>query len=1113
MRRSETCKGGLSIHSEDHEFLATVEEQILILAPTGNDSRLTAEFLSHAGLTSRVCRDFCDLCDGIDNGCGAIILAEEVIREEDVAMLIEALTRQPTWSEIPITLITSGGEATQEQLRRWAMFGPSANAILLERPFRPGTLVSTLEVALKTRKRQYDVRDLMTSMEELLRQREVESRHFDATLSSINDLAYSFDLEGNWTYANEPLLRLWGKTREEITGKSSLELGYPEELALRLKQEVREVVATRKSVRGETFFRDASGVEDFHEYIFSPVFSPNGEVTAVCGTTRLITEKKRAVTVAESQRKVLQLIAEDTPLSEVMDQLAHSIELEYPGGCYVCVFLRTTESSSLKCVAAPSLTPAFQNALSEISLDAAAKIFGSGDVLTKEVSAIPIRIDSCLDDLSELTSSLGLVSAKTFPIVSRRGASLGFIGLFFGETCGPFLASVESLKSSARTAAIAVERKLGDSAIRESQERYRQLVHGLPIAVFTCDVEGRVILYNDTAVSLWGGEPSGTNDRWCGSIRLFRTDGSEMSRDQFPLANALKEGIFASGEEFLMERPDGSLRNVLSYPNLSRDASGRIIGGVNVLVDVTESKKAEEASRRLAAIVQSSDDAIISKDLKGLITSWNAGAERLFGYTAEEVIGEPVTILFPEEFEDEEESILEKIRQGGRVDHYETIRQRKDGTRVDVSLTISPVKDANGATVGASKIVRDITDEKCAKKSLEEAHEKALAASRAKDDFLAALSHELRTPLNPVLLLASEAAGDSQFTPDIRGLFETIRNGVELEARLIDDLLDVTRITHGKLSLNLQTVDCHAILHAAFQTVQSDIEQKNLKLTGELEADRRWIKGDAVRLQQVFWNILKNAAKFTPEGGEISVRTESDHKTGELRIFISDTGIGLNEHEISGIFEAFSQGEHSSSSGKHRFGGLGLGLAISKMLVEQHHGRIEARSRGRDMGSTFEISVPYCEDEKERGPVAETRRRQVSPSAINATISVLLVEDHEITRATLSTLLTRRGYEVKSAASVSEAIALAASQVFDLVISDIGLPDGSGFDLMKELTVNQPGLKGIALSGYGMEDDLLRSRESGFSSHLVKPVRIHSLEDAMDSIFRSVAAQLPSDSK
>ena len=628
-----------------------------------------------------------------------------------------------------------------------------------------------------------------------------------------------------------------------------------------------------------------------------------------------------------------------------------------------------------------------------------------------------------------------------------------------------------------------------------------QLLQALPMAVFTTDHEGYLTLFNNAAALLWGKPPLLGQARYCGSVRLLRADGSVLTTDHHPVSRVLNQSKSQEAEELLLERPDGTRRNILLSATPLRDSEGRMTGAVGMLLDITETKQAKEASQRLAAIVESSDDAIISKDLDGTIRSWNRGAEQLFGYKAEEIIGQSVMLLIPPRHQDEEPRILARIRQGEPIDHYETVRRRKDGTLVEISLTISPVRDASGNIIGASKIVRDITRQKQAERKLEQAHQEALAASRAKDDFLAALSHELRTPLNPVLLLASEGAEDPQLPEHVRARFLTIRHNVELEARLIDDLLDITRITHSKLSMNLEPVEVHSVLRQAIAIIQADIQLKRIVLQTQFNAAPAWVNGDPVRLQQVFWNVIKNAVKFTPEYGEVRILTHIA-TSDEVTIEISDTGIGMTEQEIRQAFEAFAQGEHVKATGTHRFGGLGLGLAISHKLVELHGGKIVGSSSGRGQGSTFKITLARTLETRRAGSLVSIG----SPSAkFPATGTphgvghprVLLVEDHEATRIALTHLLNRRGYEVHTASTIAEARALASGPELQCLISDLDLPDGSGLGLFRELSAHHRGLKGIALSGFGMEADLARSKAAGFSVHLIKPVRMQSLEMAL----------------
>jgi PAS domain S-box-containing protein len=497
----------------------------------------------------------------------------------------------------------------------------------------------------------------------------------------------------------------------------------------------------------------------------------------------------------------------------------------------------------------------------------------------------------------------------------------------------------------------------------------------------------------------------------------------------------------------------------------------------------------QEAQARLAAIVESSDDAIVSKTLEGIITTWNSGAVRIFGYTAAEAIGRSITMLVPNDRQDEEPQILARLRVGERVDHYETVRVRKDGRLIEVSVTISPIRDGQGRIIGASKIARDITDQKRFQAELRAAKEAAEAANRAKDHFLSVLSHELRTPLTPVLAAVSALSSSQSVRPEEwREHLDMIRRNVETEARLVDDLLDLTRIARGMLQLHFEVSDAHAALRNAVTMFQAEIDAKRLAVTFALHARDYHVWADAGRLQQVFLNLLSNAVKFTPDEGSILVRSSNDG--GRLTIEVSDNGIGIDADVLPRLFSAFEQGERSVH---RRFGGLGLGLSIVRSLMELHKGSVTASSGGKNKGATFVISL---------ATVAAAPARAAEPAGPHpgkTPVRILLVEDHQDTRNVLARLLTKFGCAVTAAGSVKEALAVSDGREFDLLVSDIGLPDGTGMDVMRHMRKNTQ-LKGIALSGFGQDEDLRQSREAGFETHLTKPVNFQMLRDVIERL-------------
>jgi signal transduction histidine kinase/ActR/RegA family two-component response regulator len=371
-----------------------------------------------------------------------------------------------------------------------------------------------------------------------------------------------------------------------------------------------------------------------------------------------------------------------------------------------------------------------------------------------------------------------------------------------------------------------------------------------------------------------------------------------------------------------------------------------------------------------------------------------------------------------------------------------------------------------------------------------ELEEKA-RSNLAKDQFLAMLSHELRTPLTPVLASALELENEPDVRQDVRESLQMIRRNVELEARLIDDLLDLTRIGRGKVQLNFEVVDAHTLLENALEICQPEIDRKQLRRSSDLAAQKVYMRADPARLQQIFWNLIKNAVKFTPPNGQIAITTNND-SDGQLRVKIADTGMGIEPEALPKIFDAFEQG------GRTQLGGLGLGLAISKTLVEAHKGTITAQSAGRNQGSMFALVFPTCEKvEAQIAPALSPRFAERQP------MRILLVEDHEDTNRSLTSLLRRRGYHVQSALTFQSAVELSAKEQFDVLISDLGLPDGSGIDLIQNL-VSKPPL-GIALTGFGMEQDIRKSREVGFQHHLVKPIDLNKL----DALIQESAAAAP----
>jgi PAS domain S-box-containing protein len=639
-----------------------------------------------------------------------------------------------------------------------------------------------------------------------------------------------------------------------------------------------------------------------------------------------------------------------------------------------------------------------------------------------------------------------------------------------------------------------------------------------------------------------------------------------------------------------------------------------------------------DAPALLAAIVESSEDAIIAKDLNGIILACNAAAERIFGYSADELIGRPVLMLIPRDRQQEEAAILSRIRAGERVDHFETVRMRKDGTLIDISLTVSAVRDASGAIVGASKVARDITsrkrteaavaaqeawfrttldsiadaviasdprgrvtylnaaaealtgwtaaaavgqsldlvfrtvdersrrplpspaatarqtgrpatvdagivllsrdgrgraiaasvapirtcdgqalgivvvfrdveyqrNEEAARKAAVAERERLLAAertaraeaeraSRIKDEFVAMVSHELRTPLNAILgwtQLMARSPGDLALLD--RGLDVVARN-TRLQAQLVSDLLDISRIVEGKLALEMRRLDLRQVAIDAMDTVAQDAAAGGLTIRQDLGETPVFVDGDAARLQQIVWNLLSNAIKFTSRPGYITVSLRSAGE--EVQIAVADTGAGIRPDVLPQIFDRFHQADRSIT---RRFGGLGLGLAIVKHLAELHGGGVRAESSGEGAGSTFIVTLPSSVAPS--GVPVGSAPAEVSEPATGVTlddVEVILVEDEPDTRQFLKRLFESHGASVITAASAQEALDAFGRGHPDVLISDIGLPGVDGYELMRQIRRNEPAghrVAAIALTAYARAEDRTRALRAGYQAHVTKPV-------------------------
>jgi PAS domain S-box-containing protein len=530
-------------------------------------------------------------------------------------------------------------------------------------------------------------------------------------------------------------------------------------------------------------------------------------------------------------------------------------------------------------------------------------------------------------------------------------------------------------------------------------------------------------------------------------------------------------------------------------------------------------QEAERVSALLAAIVTSSEDAIASKTLDGIVTSWNAAAERLFGFTAAEMVGQSITRIIPQDLQYEEAEILAKLRKGERIERYETTRVRKDGQKVEISLTISPVRDSLGQVIGAAKIAHDITARRRVERELQDretqlsklaaeremfleseraARSQAERLSHLKDEFLATLSHELRTPLNAIQGWATLLRERSARPEDYQRGLEIIERNVRVQAQIISDLLDMSRIISGKIHLEVQPLYLHEVVNNAIEAVQQSAIAKNIRIRHMLDTRIGLVRGDPSRIQQVLWNLLSNAIKFTPKGGRVQVVLERLNSHAE--ICVEDNGIGISADFLPHVFDRFRQGDAGTT---RNFGGLGLGLSIAKNLVELHGGSIHVQSPGENQGTTFVVSLPISHVRSDE-PGAGTGRAAPPTDLVEPVelprldnVRVLVVDDDADGRALIGRVLEGRGAEPVCASSAEQALEAISRERFDVLLSDVGMPDMDGFELIRQvrrLDKSRPRpLPAIAITAYARPEDRQRSLLAGFHMHLSKPIEAREL--------------------
>jgi PAS domain S-box-containing protein len=645
-------------------------------------------------------------------------------------------------------------------------------------------------------------------------------------------------------------------------------------------------------------------------------------------------------------------------------------------------------------------------------------------------------------------------------------------------------------------------RKLAEERLRDSERRYRLLFERNLAGVLRTNLEGRVLECNQAAARMFG------YDSLEEVLQLSSTSLHESMAAHEAYLSQLKSCRSLTNHEMGFQRKDGAVLWVIANVTLVDEAGAEGIIEAT-LVDITDRKQAEEVRERLAALVESSNDAILGKTLDGVITAWNPGAERLFGYSSSEAVGSSIRMLIPADRANEEKEILSRVRRGERIEQFETVRVRKDGRKIDVSVTISPIKDGSGVVVGSSKIARDITDSKRAEEEMRRAKETAEAANRAKSQFLANMSHEIRTPMNGVIGVAGLLL-DTDLTPEQRQYAGIVRTSGEALLNVINDTLDFSKIEARKMTLERSDFDLNTVLQDSVTVLAMKAKEKGIQLKYEMEPGIPcFLRGDPGRLRQILINLLGNAVKFT-QRGEVAVRAgiENDEATrAMLRFTVRDTGIGFPQERASSLFEPFIQADGSST---RRYGGTGLGLTISKQLVELMGGRIGVESK-EGKGSTFWVTAAFDKQPRTtaianaKATVPEIAEGPVSPLPNKQEVKgmrILLAEDNLINQQVALAMLDKLGYGVKTVGNGAEAIEALRRGTYDLVLMDCMMPQMDGYEATRRIREQRTGIRNpqipiIALTADAMSGDRDKCLQAGMSDYITKPVDLGKLAEVL----------------
>ncbi|NJK67089.1 MAG: PAS domain-containing protein [Microcoleus sp. CSU_2_2] len=907
-------------------------------------------------------------------------------------------------------------------------------------------------------------------------------------LESITDAVICLDREWRITYVNQEVTKINNRPPEEIIGKTHWEI-WPWSVGTIVEQTYRQVVADRVAAHFEVFYESLKMWFEIHAY---------PTIAGLSIYFRDITDHKQAELVLIEQKRLLELTASGQPLEECLSALCAAMS-KLNADIRACILLTDARRQTFPRSIAPDLLPSFGQGLKDAPInDLAIGTCGEAVYSNRPVTCADIaRDDRWSQEWRDLCVAHGVLACHSAPIPGADSLPLGSLMLCFGEARMPTDWEYRLADFGTHIASIAINRDRSILALRESEAKYRTLTELSTHHVWMLDATGELIFLNQSFLDYFGKSLDQLKrENWAENVH----HPDDRDRVVQEIDRAMAAGIKIRSEHRL-RRHDDQFRWFLNEATPLRDRNGEITHWLGASVDIDDSKQAadalhqsEEQSRN---ILESITDAFLALDRDWRFTYVNRQAERLLDRAPGDLLGKSLWEVYP----------------GIVGSEFERAYRQAASERLASSvISFYPDHDrwyevhVYPATDGITIYFRNVTDRKRIEAEREQllqreqvARETAENANRIKDEFLAVLSHELRSPLSPILGWSSLLqTGKLDASKTTRAL-ATIERNAKLQAELIEDLLDVSRILQGKLSLNVSPVNLASTIQAAIETVRLAAEAKSIQVEVDIDPNASYVSGDATRLQQVVWNLLSNAVKFTPNGGRVQIRlTQADDRAA---IAIRDNGQGIAREFLPYVFDYFRQADSAST---RKFGGLGLGLAIVRHLVELHGGTVASDSPGEGLGATFTVKLPLM-------PIAgaKDRAEQFTPSSPNLQgVQVLVVDDDTDTRELVVFLLEEAGAIVTSASSASEAFAALSQFQPDILLCDIGMPEMNGYTLIRQMRGLPPQQGGqipaIALTAYAGDFDRKQALAAGFQHHLAKPIEPNELVHAIVTLLEQL---------